>query len=117
MVNEEILGFLPLAPAALHILLSLAGEDRHGYGIMQEVTRQSEGKYKLGPGTLYDNLQKMMNQGLVEEAGSPSKNDDPRRRYYRLTTFGRGVLTAEIARLEGVVREARLHLRVPRRSS
>jgi DNA-binding PadR family transcriptional regulator len=117
MVNAEINTFLPLAPAALHILLSLAGEDRHGYGIMQEVVRQSEGQYKLGPGTLYDNLQKLMNQGLVEEAEAPSKNDDPRRRYYRLTSFGRGVLKAEIERLEGVVREARLHLRVPRRSS
>src|SRR5438270_14017661 len=101
MVNEEIGAFLPLAPAALHILLSLAGADRHGYGIMQEVARQSEGKYKLGPGTLYDNLQKLMNQGLAEEGERPPKNDDPRRRYYRLTTFGRSVLTAEIARLEG----------------
>ena len=117
MVNEELIAFLPLAPAALHILLSLAGEDRHGYGIMQEVARQSEGQYKLGPGTLYDNLQKLMNQGMVEEADRPSKNDDPRRRYYRLTSFGRGVLAAEIARLEGVVREARIHLRSPRRAS
>jgi DNA-binding PadR family transcriptional regulator len=116
-IDADLSNFLPLAPAALHILLSLAGEDRHGYGIMQEVTRQSEGQYKLGPGTLYDNLQKLMNQGLVEEAAAPSKNDDPRRRYYRLTTFGRSVLTAEVARLEGVVREARLHLRVPRRAS
>jgi DNA-binding PadR family transcriptional regulator len=117
MINDEITAFLPLAPAALHILLSLAGEERHGYGIMQEVARQSDGQYKLGPGTLYDNLQKLMNQGLVEETPSPSKNDDPRRRYYRLTSFGRNVLTAEIARLEGVVREARLHLRVPRRTA
>src|SRR5271157_2872466 len=101
MVTEELAPFLPLAPAALHILLSLAGEDRHGYGIMQEVARQSEGNYKLGPGTLYDNLQKLMNQGLVEDAASPSKNDDPRRRYYRLTPFGRDVLAAEVARLEG----------------
>ena|SRR5579872_2577588 len=117
MVNEELSTFLPLAPAALHILLSLAGEDRHGYGIMQEVARQSEGQYKLGPGTLYDNLQKLMNQGLVEEPDRPSRNDDSRRRYYRLTSFGRGVLAAEVARLEGVVREARLHLRSPRRAS
>ena len=117
VINEDLSAFLPLAPAALHILLSLAGGDRHGYGIMQEVARQSEGQYKLGPGTLYDNLQKLMNQGLVEEGPTPGKNDDPRRRYYRLTTFGRDVLSAEIARLEGVVREARLHLRVPRRAS
>src|SRR5947209_17308073 len=104
--------FLPLSPATLHILLSLAAEDRHGYGIMQEVARQSEGQYKLGPGTLYDNLQKLMNQGLVESAPRRSDDDDPRRRYYRLTSIGRRVLSAEISRLEGVVREARLHLQL-----
>src|SRR5215472_11969460 len=116
MVTEDLTGFLPLSPAALHILLSLAGGSRHGYGIMQEVARQSEGQYKLGPGTLYDNLQKLMSQGLVEPGDQPSRHDDPRRRYYRLTSFGRGVLAAEIERLEGVVREARIHLRVPRRA-
>ena len=97
----------PLPSAAFQILLSLAGEDRHGYGIMQEVARQSEGAYKLGPGTLYDNLQRLMEQGIVQEVSS----DDPRRRNYRLSSQGRKVLTAEISRLEGVVREARLHLR------
>jgi DNA-binding PadR family transcriptional regulator len=108
---EDLSPFIPLSPATLHILLSLAGEDRHGYGIMQEVALQSEGQYKLGPGTLYDNLQKMMSQGMVEEAPSPLENDDPRRRYYRLTRFGRAVLTADVTRLESVVRRARLHLR------
>lgn len=108
---EDFSPFLPLSAATLHVLLALAGEDRHGYGIMQEVARQSEGQYKLGPGTLYDNLRKMMNQGMVEEARSPAEIDDPRRRYYRLTRFGRGVLRAEITRLEGVVRQAKLHLR------
>jgi DNA-binding PadR family transcriptional regulator len=117
MATEDLSAFLPLSPATLHILLSLAGEDRHGYGIMQEVARQSEGQYKLGPGTLYDNLQKLMNHAMVEEAPGRRPDDDPRRRYYRLTSFGRNVLTAEIARLEGVVREARLHLKVPRRAS
>ncbi len=112
-MNEDIGAFLPLSPATLHILLALAAEDRHGYGIMQEVARQSEGQYKLGPGTLYDNLQKLMNQGIVEEAPRRSAQDDPRRRYYRLTRFGRGILAAEIGRLEGVVREAKLHLRTP----
>jgi len=113
---EDLSPFLPLSPAALHILLSLAAEDRHGYGIMQEVARQSEGQYKLGPGTLYDNLQKLMEQGMVEDAPRRSGKDDPRRRYYRLTRFGRGVLAAEIARLENVVREAKAHLR-PRRAT
>src|SRR3981189_2870356 len=110
--------FLPLSPASLHILLALAREDLHGYGIMQEVARQSEGQYKLGPGTLYDNLQKLMNQGMVEEADAPSLYDDPRRRYYKLSRFGRSVLSVEITRLDAVVRQAKLHLRPsPGRSS
>ena len=101
--------WLPLAPATLHILLALAGEELHGYGIMQEVERQSGGCYKLGPGTLYDNLQRLLGQGLVEEL-KRAGCDDPRRRYYRLSTLGRGVLREEIARLEGVVRDGRLRL-------
>ena len=114
-MNEDVNSFLPLSPAALHILLALAGEDRHGYGIMQEVGRQSEGQYKLGPGTLYDNLQKLMEQGMVEDAPRRSTKEDPRRRNYRLTRFGRRVLETEIGRLENVVREAKAHLR-PRRA-
>ena len=109
--------FLPLSPATLHILLSLAGEDRHGYGIMQEVARQSEGQYKLGPGTLYDNLDKLVRQGLVQDAPRRSADDDPRRRYYRLTSFGKRVLEADLGRLENVLREAKLHLRLPRRAT
>jgi len=101
---------LPLAPAALHILLSLAGEDLHGYGIMQEIARHSEGQYKIGPGTLYDNLQKLIRREWVEELGRRPGDDDPRRRYYRLTGTGRSVLEAETARLAEVVREARARL-------
>jgi DNA-binding PadR family transcriptional regulator len=112
MKEDEPGFFLPLAPAALHILLALAAMDRHGYGIMLEVARQSEGQYKLGPGTLYDNLQKLLDRGLVKEAPRRSPNEDPRRRYYRMTSFGRRVLSADVARLEGVVKEARLHLRL-----
>ena len=112
MVKTGLEPLLPLSPATLHILLALAGEDRHGYGIMQEVARQSDQRYKLGPGTLYDNLQKLMENGLVREVPSPAANDDPRRRYYRLTSFGSRVLAAEVSRLEGVVREARSRLRV-----
>ncbi len=117
-MKENFNSFLPLSPATLHILLALAAQDRHGYGIMQEVARQSEGRYKLGPGTLYDNLQKLMSGGLVEEGPRRAAQDDPRRRYYRLTSLGRGVLGAEVARLETVVREARVHLRTaPERAS
>jgi len=110
--------FLPLSPATLHILLSLAADDLHGYAIMQEVARQSEGKYKLGPGTLYDNLQKLILRKLVQELGHRPGDDDPRRRYYRLTGLGRGVLAAETDRLGDVVREARLRLQIakPRRA-
>ncbi len=112
MGEEDVSGHLPLSPATLHVLLALAGEDLHGYGIMQEVLRQSDG-YKLGPGTLYDSLQRLTRRGLVEEV--PQNGDeDPRRRYYRLTTLGRAVLTAEIERLERVIRDARLRGQVPK---
>jgi len=116
-MKENLDSFLPLSPATLHILLSLAGEELHGYAIMQEVQRQSEGKYRLGPGTLYDNLQKMIERGLVEELGQRPGDEDPRRRYYRLSTLGRGVLTAEISRLGDVVREGKMRLQAkPRRA-
>jgi DNA-binding PadR family transcriptional regulator len=101
--------FLPLSPATLHILAALADEDRHGYGIMQEVARQTNDQYKLGPGTLYDNLQKLLDQDLVEEVDRRD-DDDPRRRYYRLTPSGRDVLAAEVRRLESVFRKVKLHL-------
>jgi DNA-binding PadR family transcriptional regulator len=109
-MKDDVSNSLPLAPAALHILLSLAAEDLHGYAIMQDVARQSEGKYKMGPGTLYDNLQKLIRWGWVEELGRKAGDDDPRRRYYRLSSLGRRTLEEEIARLAGVVREARWRL-------
>ncbi len=117
-MKDDTASFLPLSPATLHILLSLAAEDLHGYAIMQEVARQSEGKYKLGPGTLYDNLQKLIRCKFVQELGHRAGDEDPRRRYYRLTSFGRGVLAAETDRLGEVVREARLRLQIakPRRA-
>src|SRR5205809_711007 len=102
-MKEDLSPLVPLSPAILHILTALAGEERHGYGIMQEVARQSEGQYKLGPGTLYDNLQKLLEHAVVEESSRCSAGDDPRRRYYRLTAFGRRVLLAEVTRLESVV--------------
>ena len=109
-MTSEPGSYLPLSPAVLHILISLAGEDRHGYGIMQEVALQSEGQYKLGPGTLYDNLKRLLDQGLVSEV-SRKGEEDSRRRYYRLTSIGKRVVNAEIARLEGVFRLAKTHLR------
>jgi DNA-binding PadR family transcriptional regulator len=109
-MNPDVTDFLPLSPASLHILLALAGEDLHGYAIMQEIARQSGETYKIGPGTLYDNLQKLIQREWVEELGQRQNDDDPRRRYYRLTSVGRRVLAAETTRLAGVVREARSRL-------
>jgi DNA-binding PadR family transcriptional regulator len=103
---------LPLAPATLHILIALAGEGLHGYGIMKEISRATDGAYKLGPGTLYDNLQRLIAQGVVQPVKRRIENDDPRRRYYQLTSLGRDVLSAEIARLERTIREAKLKVRI-----
>lgn len=99
-----------LSQAALHILLSLAGEERHGYAIMQEILRQSGGRYKLGPGTLYDNLQKLMKERLVEEIENTGTGNEGRRRYYRLTKNGRELVKLEIARWETAIAEAKLRL-------
>ena len=109
-------GLLPLTPVALNILLALADEERHGYGIGVEVGQRTGGKMRLGPGTLYGSIKRMLDGGLVEEsegrAGEEADDgrggyDAGRRRYYRLTGFGERVLGAELARLEGVVRTAR----------
>jgi DNA-binding PadR family transcriptional regulator len=113
-MKQDLSDFLPLSPATLHILLSLAAGDMHGYAIMQEIARQSEGQYKLGPGTLYDNLQKLISRKLVQEIGRRPDDDDSRRRYYRLSSLGTAVLSAEVARLDDVVREAKLRLQTPK---
>ncbi len=113
-MKEDVSEFVPLSTATLYILLSLAGEDRHGYGIMLEVARQSEGRYKLGPGTLYDNLQKLIERQLVEPVGRRAGEEDSRRRYYRMSPLGKAVLSAEVKRLEDVVREAKMRLQPAR---
>jgi DNA-binding PadR family transcriptional regulator len=99
----------PLSPATLHILLALAGGDLHGYGIIQEIARHSDGHYRPGPGTLYDNLKKLMDAGLVADAPKAASVEDDRR-FYTLTVGGRGTLSAEVDRLQNVVREAKLRL-------
>ena len=99
----------PQSPATVHILLALAAEPRHGYGIMQEVLQQTDGAYKLGPATLYDTLQRLLDQGWVSEAKGPS-NEDARRKYYRLSAAGASVLKAELARWESAVRTGKLRL-------
>jgi DNA-binding PadR family transcriptional regulator len=107
----------PLSPATLHILLALAGGDLHGYGIIQEVARHSEGHYRVGPGTLYDNLKKLMDAGLVADAPKSASAEGDERRFYTLTMDGRSALSLEVDRLQSVVREARSRLRetTPRR--
>ena len=99
---------LPLTPGALHILLALAGGERHGYAIMQETTRLSDGAVRLGPGTLYRTLKALLDDGLIAESGErpDPAHDDERRRYYRLTAFGRRVAQAETARLTRLVERA-----------
>jgi DNA-binding PadR family transcriptional regulator len=98
--------FLPLKTNWFHILLSLAGDDQHGYGIMQEVLDRTGGKVRLWPATLYGTLKRLIEEGLIEESGDrPARElDDARRRYYRLTRLGRRVLDAESARLQELVR-------------
>jgi DNA-binding PadR family transcriptional regulator len=98
--------FLPLKPNWFHILLSLAGEEQHGYGIMQEVLERTDGKLHLWPATLYGTLKRLIEAGLIAESDErPAPElDDARRRYYKLTDFGRRVLAAESERLEDLVR-------------
>ena len=99
---------LPLTPAALNILLALADQERHGYGIMQEVRRRTGGKMRLGPGTLYGSIKRMLENRMIEESDErpDPELDDERRRYYRLTEFGQQVAAAEVGRLEDLVRSA-----------
>lgn len=101
----------PLTPAMHHILLALLDGDRHGYAIMQAVETLSDGAMRLGPGTLYGTLKRLLDARLVEETEErpAADSDDERRRYYRLTTGGRAAVRAETARLARLVRFASRH--------
>jgi DNA-binding PadR family transcriptional regulator len=101
--------FLPLQPAVFHILVALADRDRHGYSIMQDVAARTDGKVRLSAGTLYSSIRRMLEQGLVEELSeSPDpESQDERRRYYRLTRWGRRVAMAEARRLSDMLNQAR----------
>jgi DNA-binding PadR family transcriptional regulator len=107
---------LPLPPATFHILMALAEEDRHGYAIIQDVERRTQGQVRLSAGTLYRSIQRMLEQGmLVETQERPApEEDDERRRYYRITPFGEAVARAETRRLTDLVRLARASGFVPR---
>ena len=111
---------LPLRPVVFHVLLSLAEGERHGYAIVQDIAERSAARIRLEPGNLYRHLKFMLDEGLIEESGRRpvAAQDDERRRYYRMTRFGRQVALAEASRLEVVAAEARARLvaRSPGRS-
>jgi DNA-binding PadR family transcriptional regulator len=101
---------LALTPAMHHILLALLQGERHGYAIMQEVEKLSDSAMRLGPGTLYTSIRKMLDAGLIEESAQrQSEGDDERRRYYRIATAGRAAVLAETQRLSQLVRFANRH--------
>ena len=99
----------PVPSAAFHILLSLVGEDLHGYAIMRQVAEETGGRMRLGPGTLYSSIQSLLEEGLIEEVNFPADNKlrDERRRYYHLTAAGRQLARAEAERLADLLRVAR----------
>lgn len=102
-----------MTPAVLHILLSLAAEDRHGLGIAADVKDFTQGRLALGPGTLYGTIKRLLDAGLIQDLGSPQDrdDDDPRRRYYRITPKGRRALEAETDGLASVLGVARRRLK------
>jgi DNA-binding PadR family transcriptional regulator len=114
-INPESL--LPLPPAAFHILVALAEEDRHGYAIIKDVASRTGGAVKLSAGTLYRSVERMLDQGLIREISArPAKEmDDERRRYYRITPFGRTVAMAEARRLAQMLALARAGGLAPRK--
>ena len=109
---------LPLQQATFHILLAVADEDRHGYGIIGDIEQRTGGQLRLSAGTLYRSIQRMVEQDLIIETDErPAPEfDDERRRYYRITPFGRRVAKAEAQRLSSLVEQARAMGLMPRRS-
>ena len=118
MAHDDPDGLLPLPPATFHILMAVAEQDRHGYAIIQDVAERTDGAVRLSAGTLYRSLQRMLEQGLIDETGErPAPDeDDERRRYYRITKFGAAVAQAEGRRLADLVRLARACGFVPKRA-
>jgi len=110
MTETDFKRFIPLKTHWFHIMLSLAGGEQHGYGIMQEVLNRTAGKVRLWPATLYGSIKRLIEAGLIEESAErPAPEfDDARRRYYRLTPLGKRVLVAECERLQELVRTIRV---------
>jgi DNA-binding PadR family transcriptional regulator len=107
--RESIDSLLPLQSTSFHVLLSLADEDRHGYAIIQDIARRTNGEIKLSAGTLYRSIQRMQEQGLIVEIKTrpAPEDDDERRRYYRITPLGKAVAQAEVSRLRDLLKMAR----------
>jgi DNA-binding PadR family transcriptional regulator len=107
--EREPEAFLPLTTAIFHVLLALADADRHGYAIMEHVSQTTDGQVKMGAGTLYGTIKRLLQLKMIEESDErpDPEMDDERRRYYRLTKFGRGVMTAEARRYDRLVKVAR----------
>src|SRR6266545_3262086 len=105
----------PLTPAVFHVLLALSGGKLHGYAISKEVLRQTDGHVRMGPGTLYGTLQRLLDQGWVAVSAAPDDVDE-RRRYYRLTGLGKRALEEEVRRMDALVRTARAARLKPRTS-
>jgi DNA-binding PadR family transcriptional regulator len=108
-MQTDIDALLPLPPATFHILVALAGDDRHGYAVIQDISARTNGEVQLSAGTLYRSIQRMLEQGLISESRQrPARAlDDERRRYYRLTPFGTAVARAEARRLTQMLKLAR----------
>jgi DNA-binding PadR family transcriptional regulator len=106
----------PLTPAVFHILLALAGSERHGYAIQKEIQRHTNGQFRMGPGTLYGTIQRLLELGWIEESTKAARKviDERRRRYYRLTQSGRRALDAEVERMDALLRTARAERVIPR---
>jgi DNA-binding PadR family transcriptional regulator len=115
-LKDELEAFLPLTPTEIHILLALASGERHGYAIMQEISAQTDGRLRVGPGSLYGTIKRLLATGLIIETAerSDSSLNDERRRYYQMTELGRKVLAAEIRNLAQVVELARAKRVYPR---
>jgi DNA-binding PadR family transcriptional regulator len=114
MARRSVDGMLPLTPAVLHILLALADGDLHGYAMARRVDAATDGQVRMGPGTLYGSIQRMLDSALVEESTPRHREEGAeRRRYYRLTPFGRRVLESELGRLAAVVDAARARQILP----
>ena len=107
---------MALTPAVVHVLLALAGGERHGYAILKDVQQQLGSRLRFGPGTIYGTLQRLMEAGWVEEAPAPAAGVDQRRRYYRITRSGREALRSEVDRLGALLDAARAHRIHPRGS-